>query len=417
MKIILSACLILLSYFCCEFAAAADWPAFRGPDGQGHSDEAVEIPLRWSEQENVRWKTRIQGSGWSSPVVAGNEVWVTSAIEEERSLRVICLDVKTGKVIHDLEVLRPEELVVKHERNSHATPTPIVADEHVFAHFGTYGTVAIDRATAEIVWKNQEHMLQHQWGPGSSPVLADKLLLFNCDGMEQRYVAAIDVTTGKQAWKSERSVAIDKGGHYRKAFSTPLLMSINDRPAFVSTGANQVSAYDAETGEELWTAQFNGYAAVTMPILAEGLLFVTTGYGDRSLLAIHPETTDEHQAGDIAWSTNRAVPIIPSPIAVAGRIYMVNDSGILQCLDARTGDLHWRQRLPGGFGASPTFAGGRLYFHNDQGSTFVLDPAQEEFHLLATNELDGNIQASLAVADNALFLRTESHVYRIDSAE
>lgn len=399
------------------YAGDHAWPQFRGPDGQGHGPEGSRFPTRWSEQQNIAWKVELPGLGWSSPVVDGQEIWLTTAMDAQHSLRAICIDAQTGDTRHSIEVFHPDELVVKHERNSHATPTPVIGEGHVFVHFGTYGTAAIARKTGELVWKNQEHRLKHQWGPGSSPIQHDQLLIFNCDGMEKRYVVALDTKTGETVWRTERSVPIDKGGHFRKAFSTPLITRQGDRQAVISTGANQVSAYEPQTGQELWTHEFYGYAAVTRPVLSQGLLFVTTGYGDHGLLAIHSEDTRRGKAGDLAWSTKNAAPIIPSPIAVGESLYVVNDNGILQCLHAETGKLQWRQRLAGNFAASPTYIGGRLYFHNDRGETFVIQPDEKEYRQVAVNSLNGNIQASLAAVDDALLLRTESHLYRIEVQE
>ena len=394
-------------------ATVADWPQFRGPGGQGHHMAVAELPVQWSETKGVSWKVPVSGLGWSSPVVRDEEVWITTAIDETRSLRALCFDLRTGKVQHDVEVFRPNELVVKHDRNSHATPTPVIGNKRVYVHFGTYGTAALDRATGDIIWKNNDIVLEHQWGPGSSPVLQGKLLIVNCDGMKLRYVSALDTETGEMVWKVERSIPIDKGGHYRKAFSTPLLMKSDDRLVAISTGANQVSAYDVTSGQEQWNTEFNGYAAVSTPVSWGDMIFITTGYGDHSLLAIHGQSKDGHRAGDIAWKANRGAPIIPSPIAVHGSVYFSSDDGILQCLNAKTGSVQWRQRLDGNFASSPTYAGGHLYFHNDKGETFVLKANSKKMQLVSTNKLDGNIQASMAVAGESLIIRTDSHLYRI----
>lgn len=391
-----------------------DWPQFRGPGGQGHHTTSKELPKHWSETESVTWKVPISGLGWSSPVVSGEEIWLTTAIEEERSLRALCIHVDTGDITHDIEVFAPEELVVKHARNSHATPTPVIGHKHVFVHFGTYGTAALDRETGEVAWRNEDLVLEHQWGPGSSPILVEDRLVFNCDGMKRRYVVALDARTGEIAWKTERSIPINKGGHYRKAFSTPLQVESNGELAIVSTGANQVSAYAARSGQELWTAEFNGYASVSTPVTSRNLVLITTGYGDKSLIAIHTESIEGRKAGDIAWKTGRSAPIIPSPIAVDGAIYVTSDDGILQCLDANSGESLWKTRLSGNFASSPTYAGGYLYFHNDRGETFVIEPDQKQLKLEATNQLDSNIQASMAVVDTSIFIRTASSLYRID---
>ena len=390
----------------------AAWREF-GQHG-GHAVGNGSLPTEWSETKNVSWKTAIPGSGWSSPVVDGNEIWLTTSIDEKRSLRAICINAETGKIDIDVEVFNPEELVAKHARNGHATPTAVLDDEHVYVHFGSYGTAALKRSNGDIVWTNKDTVINHQWGPGSSPVLLDDMVVFNCDGMEQRYVIALNKQTGKPAWKTTRSEKITKGGFFRKAFSTPTIVQINGETKLLSGGANQVTTFDPKTGKEGWSVSYFGYAGVTKPIVADNRAFVTSGYGDGALMAIQISDADGHKSGELLWKTNKGTPIIPSPLVIGSELYMISDNGILSCLDAATGDVHWRERLPGSFASSLTFGDGKLYVSNDKGQTTVLKPSKTEPTKLATNQLDSNIQASPALVNGTIFLRTKTSLYRIE---
>lgn len=390
------------------------WRQFRGNSGQGLASTSS-VPLSWSEEENITWKSPVPGEGWSSPVVDGEQVWLTYALRDERELRALCLSTETGEVVHDVLILEPDELVPLHERNGHATPTPALDDELVVVSFGTYGTAAVERSSGEVQWVNRELTLIHQWGPASSPVIHEDRVLLNCDGMEDRYVAALDLESGELLWRTERSAPTRDDGFFRKAFSTPIVIEDGRRSLMVSVGANQLGAYDVSDGEEVWFVRFNGYASVAAPAYADGVIYAGTGYGDQSLFAVRMGGEGDVTSSDVLWSTRRGAPIIPSPVVVGAELYMVDDNGVLSCLDASTGEVHWRERLDGGaVSASITYAGGHLFLHNHEGDTFVLEPDAEGARLVGTNSIDGGIQSSLAVAEGALYLRSDAALYRID---
>lgn len=389
------------------------WPQLRGVS-QGHAAEGMKLPTQWSEKDNVTWKINVPGNGWSSPIIDGNEIWLTTSLDDEKSLRAICVDLRNGEIRINVEVFRPKRFVAKHARNGHATPTPVLDDEHVYVHFGSYGTAALAREDGRIVWKNQDTVINHQWGPGSSPVLFDGKLVFNCDGMDLRYVTALDKATGEQVWKTDRSVETQKDGFFRKAFSTPLVTTVNDTPMLLSAGANQVSALTTDSGKEVWNAEFFGYAGVTVPVAADGRAFVTSGYGDGILMAIQLDDSEKFKSGEVIWKTKQNAPIIPTPIAVGDELYMVSDTGILSCLDTATGEVHWRKRLRGNYASSILYGDGKLYVSSDIGETHVIEPSTTEMVLLATNTLDSNIQATAAFAENSIIMRTKNSLYRIE---
>ena len=396
----------------CAPLAHAQWPQFRGPRGDGHST-AIGLPLTWNEGKNVAWKVAVPGRGYSSPVILEGKVWLTTALEDEGSLRAVAFDLGDGKIVHDVEVFKPEAWKHRHGENSYASPTPVVEAGRAYVHFGDYGTACLSTGTGEVIWRSQELRLAHDHGPGSSPILWNDLLIANFDGIDQRFVAAFDKGTGDLAWKTPRSVSLEHKPSHGKAFATPLVISSAGKPQLISPGAGQVASYDPATGEEIWTVRYDGYSNVPRPVAGLGLVFVDTGYIKPHMLAIHPggrgDVTDTH----VRWSYHWQVPANPSPLLIGARLFMVNDQGNASWLDARKGEDLWRQRLGGRHYASPIYASGRVYTFSREGRTVVIE-AGDSFRELARADLDGAIFASPAVAESAFFVRTESHLYRLE---
>ena len=387
-------------------AAQEDWPAFRGPGGQGHSAERG-LALEWSESKNVAWKTPVAGLGWSSPVVAGGRVWITTATEQRGiSLRALAFDVASGREVINVEVFNiPSSRREINPKNSWASPTPVIDGDRIYVHFGADGTAALSN-TGVILWKARfDYQSQH--GAGGSPIVFGDLLILNCDGSDVAFVVALDKNTGKVKWKTNRGFPADQ------AYTTPLVIRAADRDQLISIGAFRARAYDPLTGKEIWRVRYDeGFSNVPRPVFAHGLVYVATGFQQPSLLAVRPDGTGDVTKTHIAWELKRGAPLTPSPLAVGDELYVVNDGGIATCLDARTGTLIWQQRLGGTYSASPVFADGRIYFLAEQGVTTVIAPGKE-FRRLATNTLDGGLLASMAVSGGSLFLRTDSHLYRI----
>lgn len=385
---------------------AEDWPQFRGPGGQGQSSE-VGLPVQWSESKNVTWKVPVPGRGWSSPVVAGGRVWLTTAVAERRqaSLRLLAYDRDTGKTALDVEVFRMNSSELQNAKNSHASPTPIVDGERVYVHFGAEGTAALS-TEGKLLWKTQL-ACRTQHGNGGSPELAGGLLITSCDGFDESFVAALDTRTGKTRWRTDRRPP------YSQAYSTPLAIRVGDSTQVVSPGASNAFAYDVQTGREIWRVNYgDGFSNVPRPVYAAGLVFITTGFHQPSMLAVRPDGTGDVTRTHVAWKLSRGAPLTPSPIVAGNEIYVVTDNGIASCLDVRTGALHWQQRLGNSFSASPVLADGRIYFLDEDGRTTVIKPGTT-FEILATNTLDGGTLASMAVAARSFFIRTATHLYRI----
>ena len=408
-RLVLFAFLFSLFVFTDRAAAqdAAEWPEFRGPGGQGHAP-AGPAPIEWSETRNVAWKVPVAGRGWSSPVVSGGRIWLTTAVAQARgaSLRLLCFDAESGRELFNVEAFRVSNANLKNEKNSHASPTPIVDGDRVYVHFGGDGTAALDAATGKVLW-SKKFPYESQHGSGGSPVLYNDLLIFSGDGHLEAWVIALDKRTGDVKWKTERRRPFDQ------AYTTPLVISVNGRDQVVSVGAYRVAAYDAATGKEIWRVGYDdGFSNVPRPVFAHGLVYITTGFFQPAVLAIRPDGAGDVTGTHVAWSTTRGVPFTPSPIAVGDELYIVNDLGVLSCVDARTGKLHWQQRLGGNYSASPIFADGRIYFLSEEGVATVIAPGTT-FRKLAVNELDGATLASMAVADGAIFIRSLTHLYRI----
>lgn len=384
---------------------AEDWPQFRGPTGQGHSSERG-LPLDWSESRNVKWKTPVPGRGWSSPVVVGGRVWLTTSVKANgASLRAVAYDVETGREAVNVEIFHMRSAELLNAKNSHASPTPIAEGDRVFVHFGAEGTAALS-TSGEIVWKTRLPY-QSQHGNGGSPMLYGDLLILSCDGSDQAYVVALDKRTGKVRWKTWRRQPWDQ------AYTTPLLIRVGEQDQVVSVGAYRAAAYDPHTGKEIWRVSYaDGFSNVPRPVYAHGLVYIATGFQQPTLLAVRPDGSGDVTKTHIAWTLRRAAPLTPSPLIVGDEIYVVNDGGIASCLDAKTGDTHWQQRLGGEYSASPVFADGRIYFLNEEGVATVITPGKA-FLRLATASLDGATLASIAIADGSIFIRSDTHLYRI----
>ncbi len=305
----------------------------------------------------------------------------------------------------NVEVFRLGNSELLNIKNSHASPTPIVDGDRVYVHFGAEGTAALT-TSGEIVWKTR-FRYQSQHGMGGSPALFGDLLIINCDGSDDAFVVALDVKTGRTRWRTGRRLPADQ------AYSTPLIVRIGDRDAVVSVGAFRAAAYDALTGKEIWRVSYaDGFSNVPRPVFGHGLVYIATGFQQPSLIAVRPDGQGDVTRTHIAWTLQRAAPRTPSPILVGDELYVVNDVGIATCRDAKTGMTRWVQRLGGNYSASPIAAGGRIYFLSEEGVATVIEPGPV-FRRLATNTLDGDTLASMAVSDGSIFIRSATDLYRI----
>ena len=397
--------------------AADNWPDFRGPCGDGHCT-AQGLPLRWSESENVAWKVAIRGRGWSSPVVWSEQVWMTTATEDGRQLSALAVHLQTGRVLHNVQVFAVAEPEPIDSTNSYASPSPVIEDGRVFVHFGTYGTACIDTTSGRILWSRRDFPVDHQKGPGSSPVLFENLLIFQCDGNDVQYMVALDKMTGGIVWRTERSVDLSRRDpDYRKSFSTPLIHVMEEQPQLISTAAGAIYGYDPRTGRELWRVRYGGHTNVARPVADDRTAFINTGFARPELWAVRLDGSGDVTETNVLWRVTRSVSTKPSPLLIDGRLFMVADAGgIVTCLDAATGQVLATRRLGGNYAASPLYAEGRIYLFNEDGRTTIMS-ADERLQVLAENQLDDGFQASPAVSGRTLVLRTRRHLYRIERAE
>jgi outer membrane protein assembly factor BamB len=402
----------------------AQWPQFRGPDGSGVSATRG-VPVTWSETKNVRWKTAIHGRGWSSPVVLGDQVWVTTATSDGRKLSALALSRDSGRIIHDLELFRVEHPQYAHPFNSYASPTPVMETGRVYVTFGSPGTAAIDTRTGKVIWERRDIECNHFRGAGSSPIIFRNLLIMHFDGSDRQFVLALDKNSGKTVWWTERSIDFkDLGpdgkpqaeGDFRKAFATPHVIEVKGTPVLISLGSKATYGYDPMTGKELWRIEEHGsFSSSTRPVIGHGLVFYPTGFPTGQLFAIRPDGRGDVTHTNVAWRFARGVPTKPSLLLVGDLLFMIGDTGIATAVEAKTGQEVWRARVGGEYSASPIAVDGRIYFFSQEGKTTVLE-AGRQYKMLAENFLDEGFMASPAVDGGALVLRTKTHVYAIAEA-
>ena len=420
-----------------SLARAENWTQFRGPNQDGTSS-AADVPVTWSETGNIAWKTAIPGKAWSSPVVANGKIWLTTAVEHEPSdaererllakvdpkkvkvrqvkakveFRAVQVDLSSGEIERDVALLEADAPDSIHTLNSFASPTPVLEDERLFCDFGTFGTVALNVNSGKVIWKRR-FQLVHSVGPGSSPVVTGNLLILVRDGVDVQYVIALDKTSGETIWKTERPPMNAPSGDQKKAYCTPLLVRHKGSRQLVIPTSQWIVSYVPETGEEIWRVNHgSGFSLVPRPVYGNGLVYACTGFGKPQLWAIRPDGTGDVSESHVVWKEPKRIPKKPSPLLVGGRLYVLDDGGIVSCLNALTGEEIWADRVGGNYSASPIFADGRIYVCSQEGQTTVLAHA-DEFQVLEQNEIDGAIMASPVPVDGALLLRSEAALYRI----
>lgn len=395
---------------------AEDWPWFRGPTRQGISHEK-DVPLNWSSTENVLWKTAIPGVGWSSPIVYGRRVFVTTATAEGTSYRLICLDRTSGAILWNKEVLR-QEAGHRNRLNSYATSTPATDGEKVYV-LAFDGTLAAVSMQGEVVWKHHEIDYYSEHGLGVSVVLYKDLVIWPFDGSSRgpdKYVGwqkpwdkaailAVDKNTGQTRWRGRR-------GSSRIAHVTPQVVKVDGKDQLVSGAGDVVQGFDPQTGIRIWTAKAPGEGVVPSIVAGEGMVFATSGFGDSAIRAIRTDGAGEVTETHIVWSTDEDVPKVPSMLYVEPYLYVLTETGIVACRKGATGEVVWRERLTGKHSASPVYADGKIYFLNEKGRATIIE-AGPAFKKAAENEIGEKCLASPAISAGKLFIRTEANLYCI----
>ena len=422
----LLAILILCSW---TFArGASDWPEFRGPTCDGHAPTApggkpIGLPLHWSETENIKWKTPIPFRGWSTPVVMGDQVWLTTATMDGHDFYAICVDAEGGKIRFNEKVFhceKPEPL--GNDVNCYATPSAVLEPGRVYVHFGSYGTACLDSQSGKVIWKRSDIPCRHYRGPSSSPVVFQNLLILTLDGADLQYHIALNKNTGETVWKTNRSVAwndedvpgqMARDGDLRKAHSTPLIIKKGGEFQLLSVGAKAGYGYDPATGKELWRVRYADWSTAPRPLYREGMAFLVTGLVKGEMLGVKVDGSGDVTDTHVAWRLKTHVSRTASPVLADDLIYMVSDESFASCVEAATGNVVWSERIGGKYAASPIYADGRIYFCDKDGTTTVLKPGRT-FEVVATNKLANGFMASPAVAGKALYLRTRTDLYRVE---
>ncbi len=436
---------LVISFLAVMPATAAEWPQWRGPEGQGHAPAATDLPVTWQvgpvgrevqDGQNIRWRTELPGRGWSSPVMDGGTIWLTTAVEngtakegppppggrkpqprsvaEAVTFRALAVSRDTGRVLHDVELFTVEHPQPTHVLNSFASPSPVLTDGRLFCQFGDYGTACVDTTAARVLWHTRRQRLNHENGPGGSPVAWKNLLIFHCDGSDQQYVVALDTATGEEVWRTDRSGELHENPEFKKAYGTPLVTVVGGQDVLLSPGADWLYAYDPATGKEHWRLNYGvlGFSIVPRPVVAGHVAYLCTSFMKSELLAIQLGQQAESPP-EILWRYGRSVPNMPSPLLVDDAIYLISDKGIATCLAAADGEVRWTGRLGGSFSSSPMFADGKIYVGNRDGEMVVVRPGPEP-DILATNDFGEAIMASPAAVGSALYVRTEKALYRIE---
>lgn len=413
----LNTIVLLFCIFCQTTAQADNWPQFRGAGNQGRSIGSG-APLAWSESENIAWRTEIPGQSWSSPIVWNDRIFVTTATEQGASCRVLSIDTKTGKILWDKEVFK-QQLRRKEDRNTFATPSPATDGKRVYACFGDGSFAALD-FSGNVVWVNREHKYYSQHGLGSSPVLYDGLVIMALDGSsdgadkglgwqtpwDQSYVLALDAATGKDRWKGKRGLS-------RISHGAACIWENDGNAQVVSEAGDVVQGFDLKTGERVWSSEVLGEGKVPSTMLGDGVVFTAGGWGGKeSIKAFKLGGKGDLAETNLVWEQKKGMPKVASMVFVKPYLFAITDAGIATCMNAGSGEIVWQNRLGGNFSASPVYSDGRVYFVGDNGETTVIE-AGPEFKLLAKNPLGERVQASPAISQGKLFIRSEKTLFCI----
>jgi outer membrane protein assembly factor BamB len=426
-------------------AAPPEWPQFRGPHATGVAD-GHNPPTTWDAEKgtNIKWKTPIPGLAHSSPVVCGDRVFITSAVSSDpdpylrvglygespdhpedivHEFKVYCLEAKSGKIIWEQTAHSGIPQVKRHIKSTHANCSPATDGKHVVAFFGSEGLYCYD-FDGQILWKKDLGYLdagafnyaEIQWAFASSPVIHDGRVIVQCDVNNQSFLAAFEVATGKEVWRTPRDAY--------PCWGTPTVHTGGGRTQVIVNGYEHMGGYDAADGKELWRLKRGGDVPVPTPYVAHDLVFICNAHGPYApIYAIRLNAKGDISLKDgetsndyIAWSLPRRASYIPTTIVYGDHLYVGNDQGILSCYKATSGEKVYRKRIAGrrgeAYSASPVAADGRLYFTSEEGDIHVVK-AGPEYELLATNSMGEVCLATPAIADGMIFVRTAKHLFGI----
>jgi outer membrane protein assembly factor BamB len=418
-------------------ASGGNWPQWRGPDGQGVSTEK-DLPTEWSATKNIKWKTPIAGRAHSSPIVWGNKIFLTTAIEgpvvpgakavkhmdgdkeflhpdsvgadRKHTFKVICINAATGKILWDQTAFEGTPYDNRHRKSSFAASTPVTDGKRVYAFFGSEGLYAYDMS-GKLAWKADLGKLGTVgMGTGTSPILHNNLLVMQCDedNGAASFIVALDKKTGKEVWKTPRKVQI--------SWATPILVRTAKRHELITSGTEAIIAYDPVTGKELWRHKGVESNAIPSPVANSEVVFLSAGFPAKIVMAIRMGAAgDVTDSANVAWKYSKGTAYVPSPILYGGYLYLTTDRGILTCLDAKTGELKYeggRVPIPATFTASPVAFDGKILLTSEDGDTFMVK-AGPKHEILGSNSVGEPVYSSPAIADGRIFIRGEKNLYAI----
>lgn len=398
----------------------SDWTHFRGSNLSGIASNE-KIPLKWDDS-TIKWKTEIHGRGHSSPVVYGNQVWVTTATTDGTELYAVCVDFNSGKIVHDIRVFTSEEKISKHSINTFASPTPCIEKGFVYVHYGSLGTACIRTGDGSIAWKRTDLKCNHVQGPGSSPVIYRNLLILHYEGTDTRYIVALDKSTGKQVWRTDRPEEPYKPLPVigKKAYVTPLIINSGGRDILVSNGSAVCCAYEPMTGKEIWRVVRGAESTVPMPFSENGIVYFYTGSMENppptysEILAVNPDGKGDITATNILWKRrdNISHTQMLTPVIKDGLIYTVSSMNMMMCIDASNGKEIWTERQRSDHNASPVYVNGNVWFFSIKGDVLAVK-AGRTHEIVAKNQMDSGIWATPAFLRNSVILRTERYLCKI----
>jgi len=404
----------------CGSLHAANWPTWRGPLGTGVCAEK-DLPLRWSTNENVRWRTPLPERGNSTPVIWGNRIFVTQAIQKENRRTLICLDRSNGKQLWQSGVVYPEK-EMSHDTNPQCSASPVTDGERVVASFGSAGLYCYDLDGKE-TWHRDLGKQTHIWGNAASPMLRGELCILNFGPGERTFLIAVNKKTGETVWQNNEpggDSGEKKPGQEKPewigSWSTPIVISVDGHEELIVCFPRRVAGLDPKTGKEFWTCRGLNPLVYTSPLYDDGIVVAMGGFSG-SALAVKPGGSGDVTETRRLWQIPKTKQRIGSGVISAGHIYIHNDPGVAECFDLATGKLVWEERLKGpgpksDSWSSMVLAGERLYVVNQSGDTFVLK-ASPKFEVLATNSLGETTISSIAASNGELFIRTHKALWCI----
>ena len=417
MKAFRPSCIFILFFLpmlASVLAKPTQWNQFRGPNGDGDANDA-DLPVSFSEKDNLVWSVPFEGKAWSSPVVSDGLIWATNAKEEGKRLWAHQFDWKTGHELQKILVFENPNPQYCHPMNSYATPTPVIANGMVFLHFGAHGTAALDAKSGEKLWERRDFKCDHWRGAAASPIPYNNTLIVHFDGFDKQFVVCLDQKTGRTIWQTKRAFDFrTNNGDNKKAYCTPSVINHEGRLELISPAAVATEAFDPATGKLLWTARTGGMNASSRPIYRHGHVFVFSGMG--SMSAIRPGGNGDVDDTHVTWSRRKVVPKKSSPLLIGGFLFMVSDEGIASCSNPLTGEVIWAERLKikGQCASSPIHASGRIYSFSSAGDCIVFKAEKNGLNILAHNRLPNGCMASPAVVGDSILVRTKDSLYRFE---